>query len=81
MLTRFAGLPPVLQALAATCFTWGVTALGAAGVFFITRPNRALFDSMLGFAAGVMTAASYFSLLKPAIEMAAGGAVPPGRRS
>lgn len=62
-------LHPVLQALLATCFTWGVTALGAAGVFLSKEINRKVLDTMLGFAAGVMVAASYWSLLAPSIEM------------
>lgn len=60
---------PVWFALAATCFTWGVTALGSAMVFFFKTVNRKVLDSMLGFAAGVMIAASFWSLLAPAIEM------------
>lgn len=60
---------PILQALLATLFTWGVTALGAALVFFFKNLNRKILDSMLGFAAGVMIAASFWSLLSPAIEM------------
>ncbi len=67
---------PIIQALIATLFTWGVTALGAAGVFLAKRPSRRTFDVMLGFAAGVMIAASYWSLLAPAIEMSEGGPVP-----
>jgi zinc transporter, ZIP family len=63
-------LHPVTQALVATCFTWGVTALGASAVFFFKRVNQKVMDGMLGFAAGVMIAASYWSLLAPAIEMA-----------
>ena len=66
----FSSLHPVWQALLATCFTWGVTALGAALVFFFKTINRRVLDGMLGFAAGVMIAASYWSLLAPAIEMA-----------
>ena len=65
----FIGLGPVGQALSATLFTWLVTALGAAVVFLFKKVNKALMDSMLGFAAGVMIAASYWSLLAPAIEM------------
>ncbi len=61
---------PVMQALFATLFTWGVTAAGAALVFFIKSVNQRLMDSMLGFAAGVMIAASFWSLLAPGIEMA-----------
>lgn len=61
---------PVLQALLATLFTWGVTALGAGLVFFFRSINRKVLDGMLGFAAGVMIAASFWSLLAPAIQMA-----------
>ena len=68
----FQSLHPVLQALLATCFTWGVTALGAAAVFTARDINRKVLDGMLGFAGGVMIAASYWSLLAPAIEMSAG---------
>lgn len=60
---------PVYQALIATIFTWFMTALGASGVFFFKVINRKVLDSMLGFAAGVMIAASFWSLLAPAIEM------------
>jgi ZIP family zinc transporter len=70
MFNWFAELNPVLQALIATLFTWFVTALGAALVFFFKTINRKVLDTMLGFAAGVMIAASYWSLLAPAIEMA-----------
>ncbi len=65
----FVELNPVAQALLATLFTWSVTALGAAFVFFFRSINRGLLDGMLGFAAGVMIAASFWSLLAPAIEM------------
>ena len=61
---------PITQALIATVFTWGVTAAGAALVFLTSTINRKVMDSMLGFAAGVMIAASYWSLLAPGIEMA-----------
>ncbi len=61
---------PVLLALVATLFTWGVTALGAALVFFFKEINQKVLNTMLGFAAGVMIAASFWSLLNPAIEMA-----------
>jgi ZIP family zinc transporter len=66
----FVNLSPIVQALLATCFTWFVTALGAGMVFFFRTINRQVLDAMLGFAAGVMIAASYWSLLAPAIEMA-----------
>lgn len=61
----------VTQAFMATCFTWFVTALGAALVFFFKQIKPQVLDGMLGFAAGVMIAASFWSLLAPAIEMAA----------
>ncbi len=80
MVDWFTGLNPVLQALIATLFTWFVTALGAGLVFFFKTINRKVLDGMLGFAAGVMIAASYWSLLAPAIEMAEGGACRPGSR-
>jgi len=55
----FQGLNPVLQALLATCFTWALTAIGAAAVFTARDISRRVLDAMLGFAAGVMIAASY----------------------
>lgn len=61
---------PILQALLAGCFTWGVTASGAALVFLFRSMHRGVLDAMLGFAAGVMIAASVWSLLLPSIEMA-----------
>ncbi len=61
---------PVVLALGATLFTWFVTAAGSAMVFFFKSINKKILNSMLGFAAGVMIAASFWSLLKPAIEMA-----------
>lgn len=76
MTAWFTNLHPMLQALLATGFTWGVTAMGAASVLFVRAVNRKLLDLMLGFAAGVMIAASYWSLLAPAIEMSAGKALP-----
>src|SRR5210317_1051211 len=76
MVDWFTGLSPVLQALIATLFTWFVTALGAGLVFFFKTINRKVLDGMLGFAAGVMIAASYWSLLAPAIEMAEEGSLP-----
>lgn len=62
---------PILQALLAGCFTWGVTALGAGLVFLTRTVDRRLLDGMLGFAAGVMIAASFWSLLAPAVELSA----------
>ena len=66
----FYDLNPIIQTLLATLFTWGVTALGASLVFIFKKPNKSIMDAMLGFAAGVMIAASFWSLLNPAIEMA-----------
>lgn len=67
---------PIVQALIATCFTWFMTALGASLVFSFRTFNRKLLDGMLGFAAGVMIAASFWSLLAPAIAMSQDLAVP-----
>ncbi|SDP40284.1 ZIP family metal transporter [Desulforhopalus singaporensis] len=67
---KFLSLGPVAQAFIATLFTWGVTALGASLVFITREVNQKLMDCMLGFAAGVMIAASFWSLLAPGIEMA-----------
>lgn len=61
---------PVQQALFATLFTWGVTALGSSLVFFFKNINKTVLNGMLGFAAGVMIAASFWSLLAPGIELA-----------
>jgi ZIP family zinc transporter len=72
----FTGLSPIYQALLATLFTWLMTALGASLVFFFKKINRRVLDAMLGFAAGVMIAASYWSLLAPAIEMAEESSLP-----
>jgi ZIP family zinc transporter len=69
-------MPAVLQTLLATMFTWGVTALGAALVFGTKQVERKLLDAMLAFAAGVMIAASFWSLLAPSIELSAGGPLP-----
>lgn len=67
---------PVILALIATLGTWGLTALGAAMVFFFKTINRNILNAMLGFASGVMIAASFWSLLAPAIEMAEGRFMP-----
>lgn len=76
MLETFKTLNPILQALLATLFTWGVTALGAALVFIKKDLDRRTLDVMLGFAAGVMIAASFWSLLAPSLEMSKGLPVP-----
>ncbi len=70
LIAWFTSLNPIAQALCATLFTWFLTALGAGLVFFFKSINRQVLDGMLGFASGVMIAASYWSLLAPAIEMA-----------
>ncbi|MCA1765907.1 MAG: ZIP family metal transporter [Desulfobulbaceae bacterium] len=70
MFTYFQQIHPVTQAFLATLFTWVVTAAGAGLVFFTGTINRKVMDSMLGFAGGVMIAASFWSLLGPGIEMA-----------
>ncbi|TXB62706.1 ZIP family metal transporter [Phaeodactylibacter luteus] len=67
--TWISGFSPAIQALVATLFTWGVTALGAGLVFFFRKIHQKALDSMLGMAAGVMIAASFWSLLAPAIAM------------
>lgn len=69
MINFFQQFDPVMQAFIATLFTWGVTTAGAALVFFTSTVNQKLMDSMLGFAAGVMIAASFWSLLAPGLEM------------
>jgi ZIP family zinc transporter len=66
----FLGLSPVHQALVATCGTWFVTALGASVVIFTQRVSRRYMDASLGLAAGVMMAASFWSLLNPSIQLA-----------
>jgi len=69
MLQWLSGFDPIIQALIGTLFTWFVTALGAAVVFFFKSVKLKLLNGMLGFASGVMIAASFWSLLAPSIEM------------
>lgn len=69
MVSLISQYPPVVQALIGTLFTWFVTALGSALVFFFKKIQHQVLDAMMGFAAGVMIAASFWSLLAPAIEM------------
>ncbi|MDR0523635.1 MAG: ZIP family metal transporter [Candidatus Methanoplasma sp.] len=71
MMSWFFEQSPVVQGLLATLFTYAVTALGAAMVFFFKAMNRKALDMMMGFAAGVMMAASFWSLLAPAIDLSA----------
>lgn len=68
----FESIDPILAAFLATTFTWGLTAFGASFVFFFKSMNRVVLDGMLGFTGGVMVAASFWSLLAPAIEMSGG---------
>jgi ZIP family zinc transporter len=68
----FESIDPILAAFYATMFTWFLTALGASFVFFFKNMNRVVLDGMLGFTGGVMVAASFWSLLAPAIEMSEG---------
>jgi zinc transporter, ZIP family len=75
-MTSFANLGPVAQALIATVYTCAMTGLGAAFVFMRREPNRKSLDGMLGFAAGVMAAASFWSLLEPAVQLSRGKALP-----
>jgi ZIP family zinc transporter len=76
MIAFLQNLHPIIQALLATCFTWALTALGAAVVFTARDVSKRVLDTMLGFAGGVMIAASYWSLLAPSIEMSEGGSLP-----
>ena len=71
MICFLRNIDPVLQAVLATMFTWLVTALGAGVVFLFKSINKTVMDACLGFSAGVMIAASFWSLLSPAIEMSA----------
>jgi len=77
MIDSFVNLAPVFQAGLAGIFTWGITALGAAFVFTTRTASQKVLDTMLGFAAGVMIAASFWSLLSPAIEMSTGHGIGP----
>lgn len=77
MIEWFLALGPVTQALLAGLFTWGVTALGASAVIFFKEINKKVLNGMLAFAAGVMIAASFWSLLSPAIDLSGGSWVPP----
>ncbi len=72
IIAYLSSIDPILAAFYATLFTWGVTALGASLVFLFKTIKRSVFDGMLGFTGGVMVAASFWSLLAPAIEMSSG---------
>lgn len=70
MINWYMNLNYPIQALIASLFTWGITSLGAAVVFLFKKVNKNTMDAMLGLSAGVMLAATFWSLLSPAIEMA-----------
>lgn len=76
MIDLLQNLNPVLQALVAASFTWGVTSFGAAVVFLVGDVRKSVLHCLLGFAGGVMLAASFWSLLEPSIEMSRGGLFP-----
>ena len=66
---QFINFNPILQAFICTFFTYSITALGASVVFFFKKVNQKFMDALMGFSAGVMIAASFWSLLEPAIEL------------
>lgn len=70
MINWYVNLNYPIQALIASLFTWGITSLGAAVVFLFKKVNKNTMDAMLGLSAGVMLAATFWSLLSPALEMA-----------
>ena len=72
----FQNAPPYIQALIAGIITWLLTALGAAAVFIFKKVNDKVLNSMQGFAAGIMIAASFWSLLQPAIKSSENSAMP-----
>jgi zinc transporter, ZIP family len=72
LIKKFSEFSPIHAAFLATLFTWLLTAAGAATVFFVNKVHRPFMDGMLGFTGGVMVAASFFSLLLPAIDMSEG---------
>lgn len=76
MIAFFESFSPIIQALLGTLFTWFVTALGASLIFFGKDISQKVLDGLLGVASGVMIAASFWSLLEPAIELSHGLAVP-----
>ncbi|MCX7820955.1 MAG: hypothetical protein N2258_04690 [Brevinematales bacterium] len=73
---KFLALPEIYLTIISTLFTWGITALGALTVVFFKKINQKFLDTMLGFAAGVMIAASFWSLLEPAIELSKSSSLP-----
>ena len=69
MIDKILSLNPIIQTFIATLFTWGITTIGSSLVFLLKKVNKNIMDGMLGFAGGVMIAASFFSLITPAIDM------------
>ena len=65
----FSNLNTILKALIAGLFTWGITVLGALTVFFFKKINKKVLDTVLGFSAGIMIAASFWSLIMPSLEL------------
>jgi ZIP family zinc transporter len=76
IIDQFYNLPPFLQALIATLLTWAIIAVGASVVFLTKSVEKRFLNAMLGFAAGVMIAAAYWSLLTPAVELSRGAMLP-----
>ncbi|MFY9365051.1 MAG: ZIP family metal transporter, partial [Brevefilum fermentans] len=76
MIAIFEQFSPIIQALMGTLFTWFMTAFGASLIFLTKEVNQRLLDGLLGFASGVMIAASFWSLLEPAIELSHDMTVP-----
>ena len=72
MISLFQSIHPILQAVIAATFAWAVTAVGATSVFLTREFNRKLFDALMGFAAGIMLAVCFWSLLEPAVQMSGG---------
>ena len=70
MIKYILNLNPIIQAFLATLFTYSITALGASIVYFFKNINKTFMDGMLGFSAGIMIAASFFSLIMPSLDMA-----------
>ncbi len=70
MINFFYELNPIMQSFIACLFTFLITTLGSASVFLFKKFNKTLLDSFLSISAGVMIAASFFSLINPAIDMA-----------
>ena len=77
MLGTIQNFSPFTQALAAGIFAWLLSGVGAGLIFAVKGFNQKFFDVMLGFAGGVMIAATFWSLLEPSIEMSSSFSVHP----